>query len=462
HQGTHGKLFALGLADRVLIASHAVWFYLGKILWPSGLAFSYPHWTLQPWNPLSYCWLLAAIVAAYAIYCAREDLGRGVEVAAVFFVATLSPMLGFIMLYTFLYSFVADHYQYLACLGPIALISAGIVKLAQSSPKYRPVIYAGASAIVLVLAWLTYLQCGIYHDSKTIWADTLEKNPDSLLANFDLGNDLMTAANDIADPTIRNIALKDSLERYNHALAIDPKYVGAWANRAQLLASLGRPEEARADYEHAVSLEPGNATAQNEYGIFLRKQGDPAGAAVHFRAASEAQPHWMPYRKNLIDALMAAHDFAGVLSEYQAIEGYFPNLPQSHIQLGPAWLNLGKPSEAIREYREALRLAPDSVEAQTRLAWLLATVRDPALRNPSEALELAEKACALTERENAVALNTLAAAYAANKRFDDAVNTCKEALAIAQHAGDKPLAATIQEHLRLYQTGHTLYDAKPQ
>ena len=73
HQGTHGKLFALGLGERVLVANHAVWFYIGKLIWPVNLTFSYPHWTLHPWRSYSYGWLLAGIILCYAIYCARED-----------------------------------------------------------------------------------------------------------------------------------------------------------------------------------------------------------------------------------------------------------------------------------------------------------------------------------------------------------------------------------------------------
>src|SRR6266567_2928565 len=122
HQGTRGPLFALSPIERILIASRAVWFYLGKLFWPSNLTFIYPRWTISSTRLLDYAWLLTAAGLCAAIYFARRYVGRGVEVAAVFFVATLSPVLGFIMLYTFRYTFVADHYQYLASIGPIALV----------------------------------------------------------------------------------------------------------------------------------------------------------------------------------------------------------------------------------------------------------------------------------------------------------------------------------------------------
>ncbi|PYL22129.1 MAG: O-GlcNAc transferase, partial [Verrucomicrobia bacterium] len=118
HQGTNRAVFTfLSPIERILVASRAVWFYLSKIFWPSNLTFIYPRWNISPADLLDYVWLLAGIAACVVIYFLRRYFGRSVEVAAAFFVVTLSPVLGFIMLFTFRYAFVADHYQYLACIG---------------------------------------------------------------------------------------------------------------------------------------------------------------------------------------------------------------------------------------------------------------------------------------------------------------------------------------------------------
>src|SRR5216110_4048016 len=187
HQGTHGPLFALSPLERTLVASHAVWFYLGKLLWPSNLIFIYPKWTIAATRALDYTWLLAGVALCFVIYLARRYLGRGVEVAAVFFVATLSPVLGFIMLYTFRYTFVADHYQYLACIGPIALVSAGLVNLADMLKHYRVFILTAALCVVAVLAALTWRQAAMYGDIETLWRTTLARNHDCWMAHNNLG-----------------------------------------------------------------------------------------------------------------------------------------------------------------------------------------------------------------------------------------------------------------------------------
>src|SRR5579872_2526847 len=137
HQQTIGGVFEMGLVDRCLIASRALWFYAGKLLWPVNLTFSYPRWNISSADPWGYVWILATAAAGIAIFRWRESFRRGPAVAALFFAATLAPTLGFIVYYTFRYTFVADHYQYLACLGPLALLAAGLEKLQIGKPIVR-------------------------------------------------------------------------------------------------------------------------------------------------------------------------------------------------------------------------------------------------------------------------------------------------------------------------------------
>jgi len=173
--------------ERILIASRAVWFYLSKLIWPSNLTFIYPKWNISAAHPLDYAWLPAGIGLCVVIYFVRRYVGRGVEVAAAFFVATLSPVLGFIMLYTFRYTFVADHYQYLASIGPIALASAGVAKLADNFKRRRPLILSVAVCLIVTLALLTWRQAAMYGDIEALWRTTLARNPSCWMAHNNLG-----------------------------------------------------------------------------------------------------------------------------------------------------------------------------------------------------------------------------------------------------------------------------------
>src|SRR5882757_1371853 len=175
HQGTHGPIFAISPLERLLIASRAIWFYLGKLFWPSNLTFIYPRWIVSPTHLLEYAWLAALGGLCAVISFARRYVGRSLEVAALFFVATLSPVLGFIMLYTFRYTFVADHYQYLASIGPIALISAGVAQTAKSLDFEKRVLPAFGAILFAVLGVLTWQQSSSYADIETLWRTTIAR-----------------------------------------------------------------------------------------------------------------------------------------------------------------------------------------------------------------------------------------------------------------------------------------------
>ncbi|TAK93880.1 MAG: tetratricopeptide repeat protein, partial [Verrucomicrobia bacterium] len=246
HQGTEGKLFHLGLVERVLLASRAMWFYLGKLLWPANLIFSYPKWTIQTSALSAWLWLVAGVLAAAFICALRRRMGRGLAVAAIFFVATLSPLLGFVMLYTFRYTFVADHYQYVACIGPLALAAAVWKFFCERwGRRGRWLQIFGAAGIIALLATLTWRQCGMYRDAETLWRATLARNPGSSLAHNNLGTLLM-----------RSGRTDEAIPHFEAALAAQPDYAVACHNLGRALAEKGLLDAAIARFEQAVRLDP--------------------------------------------------------------------------------------------------------------------------------------------------------------------------------------------------------------
>jgi tetratricopeptide (TPR) repeat protein len=230
-----------------------VWFYAGKLLWPANLTFSYPRWTISASDPRAYGWVLATAALGVAIWRARRWAGRSVEVAAAFFAATLSPVLGFIMLYTFLYSFVADHYQYLACIGPIALAAAGMKiglgRVAWGKPFLQPALCA---ALLMTLGTLTWRQCGMYANNETLWQATLARNPDSWLAHNNLGTALRQKGR-----------VDEAITHYQKALQIMPDNESVHFNLARAFYQKGKVDQAIAQFQLALQIEPADLEAQN-------------------------------------------------------------------------------------------------------------------------------------------------------------------------------------------------------
>jgi tetratricopeptide (TPR) repeat protein len=264
--GTHGALFAYGGPERLIIAGHAFWFYLGELVWPVHLLASYPRWPVDPRDPLAYGGALAVVVLGLVIWRLRARMGRGPEVAFLFFGLTLTPLLGFIMLYTFLFSFVADHYQYAACLGPIALAAAALsVRGERQGQGRRWVQPLAGAALLLILGSLTWRQCGRFASSETLWRATLERNPSSWLAHVNLGEALVDEGR-----------VDEAVAHWRAALKLNPGDALAWYDLGVAGSQAGRVEEAVNDYEKALEFEPDLTAAGDKLAWILATSPIPA------------------------------------------------------------------------------------------------------------------------------------------------------------------------------------------
>ena len=443
HQGTNRGVFPfLNPIERILVASRAVWFYLSKIFLPSNLTFIYPRWNISPPDLLDYIPLLAGIAACVAIYFLRRYLGRSVEVAAAFFVATLSPVLGFIMLFTFRYTFVADHYQYLACIGPIALASAGVVSLSDKFTQYRPVIVSVASLIVASLSVLTWRQAATYADIETLWSTTLARNPECWMAHTNLGLVLLQKGK-----------IDDGIAHYRSALQMQPDWWDAEYNLGTALLAKGQPDEAILHCERAVSMRPTDPDSRVSLGDALLQKGRIDEAIAHYQKAMMLHPDHFLARYGLGHALLEKGEFDSAIQVCRSALLLRPWDADCHTTLAIALEEKGNPTEAIQHYQKALELAPRSIPTLTNLAWLMATSQDASVRNGPKAVELAGRADLLVGGTNTLVLRTLAAAYAESGEFANAIRTARSAMQLARMHGEDHLTTDLDQQIALYQLG---------
>jgi tetratricopeptide (TPR) repeat protein len=443
HQGTsHGVFPFLSPIERLLVASRAVWFYLSKIFWPSNLTFIYPRWNISPAHLLDYVWLLVGIVACATLYFLRRRVGRAIEVAAAFFVATLSPVLGFIMLFTFRYTFVADHYQYLACIGPIALASAGVVGLATAFWHYRAAIVSAVLLMVTTLWILTWWQAGTYRDIETLWRTTLARNPACWMADTNLGLVLLQKGR-----------TDEAIAHYRSALQMQPDWWDAEYNLGAALLRKGQVDQAILHCEKAVAMRPTDPDAQVSLGEALLQKGRIDDAIAHYREATMIRPDDFLAQYGLGHALLEQGELDSAIQVCRAALAIRPADADCHTTLAIALEEKGKPAEAIQHYEKALEIAPQSIPALTNFAWLLATSQDSSLRNGRKAVELAGQADQLVGGTNTLVLRTLAAAYAENGEFADAIRTAQSAMQLARMHEEDSLTADLDQQITLYQLG---------
>src|SRR5947208_473870 len=440
HQGTRMAVLALGPVERILVASRAVWFYLGKLIWPSNLTFIYPRWTIVSTHSLAYAWLLAGAGLCAVIYFVRRYVGRGVEVAAAFFVATLSPVLGFIMLYTFRYTFVADHYQYLACIGPIALASEGVVSLADVLKQSRPLVLSAALCVVAVLAVLTWRQAAIYTDIEALWGTTLARNPGCWMAHNNLGIVLFQKGD-----------TDEAVAHYRTTFEMQPDFWDAEYNLGIALLSKGQVDEAIAHCSNAVRIAPNDPDALVALGNALLQKERIDDAIIHYQKALAMRPDYFLAHHSLGHAFLEKGDLDAAISHCRPALLIQPQNADTHTKLAIALDEKGQTAEAIQHYEKALEISPRSVSALTNLAWLLATCSNASFRNGTKALELAREADQLSGGTNTFVLHALAAAYAESGQFGKAIEIARAAMQLAQTQGDNSLAGALQQEIALYE-----------
>src|SRR5205814_7390806 len=198
--------------QHVLISADAIWFYLLKLIWPHPLIFIYPRWDVDPSRWFAWIPLVALLVVATVLFIKRNTALRPVAFAFAYFVITLFPVLDFFDVYFFRYSFVSDHFQYLASMGPLALAGAGIVTGCNRLPAPRRLSALSSTSrhgavvttplvgicgvLLLSLVFLTLRQTALYHDLVTLYTRTLARNPGCWMAHYNLG----IALNDQGNP----------------------------------------------------------------------------------------------------------------------------------------------------------------------------------------------------------------------------------------------------------------------
>ncbi len=352
------------LAERLQIASHALWFYVGKIVWPVDLAVIYPFWDVGVGNLAEWGYVAAAFALAAGLWLARKRVGRGPLAGALFFLVTLSPVLGFVDYGYMQFSFVADRFQYLAGIGVLAVfIGAGTRAAGRLPAGTRKGVLGVALLGVAALAGLSWKQSHVYRDPVVFFSHIIAHNPQARDAHLNLGNalwkagrrDEMLAPSRIAvqqrpdsAPAYNNLGLalrhRDELDEaeqvFRRGWEIDPRDKRILMNLGETIRRQGRPEESLQWYDAFLKLERDAAMAHAGKGDALFHLGRHDEAVVHLRKALSLEP-------NMAQA------------------------PLIHVLIGDAEQEMGRFEAAKRHYEYALEADPALTRAHAALLDLL-------------------------------------------------------------------------------------------
>ena len=414
-------VLALGysLTERTLIAARALWFYAGKLLWPSSLAVIYPLWDILVSDPLAWGYLIAAVSLAVALWGFRYQLGRGPLAGALFFAVTLSPVLGFVDYGYMEYAFVADRFQYLAGIGVIAVV----IGTASHGVRHLPDLWQKgawgvAAVVIVVLGLMTWQQASIWKDNETLNRHIIAHNPQARSAHLNLGNALS-----------RQGRHEEALAAYRVEIQRRPDYFKTHIGLGATLDALGRYEEAETHLRRAIALNPQTGHAHSYLGSVLYNQGRYEEAIAAHRVAIEQDSGFVEAHFNLGVVLDKLGRYEEAETHLRRAIALNPQDTDSHQELTEALFRIGQsaqeneqPEVAAEYYMRALEIDPYYTKAIRRLAHLRSDQQ-----HYDEALELFQRLVDI-DPSNAVAQENMGVVLFYLGRRDEALQRLDQAL----------------------------------
>jgi len=427
----HGALraeWSHPLAERMLAVPRVFLFYASKIVLPIRMSFLYPQWEIDPARIEAYgpAVLLAGLLAL--LWRLRKRIPPLARFGLGHYFVTLLPASGLVNFYFLRYSFVQNHFQYLAGLGiliVLALSGAEIVRRsAGRAPRARLGWVLGA-AVVVGCSLLTFRECRIYRDEESLWRHTIAANPEAWLAHNNLGRALVRrgeheeamrhfrraleirpsfpeahvnvglhalrqgdvdramdsfetalAARPAFAVAHRNLAeayaMKEmhdeAIEQCRKALALEPDHAETHVVLGSAYRGKGMLDEAERSLRRALGIKPNQAVAYYNLGFVERDRGRWIEAASLFERAAAIDPSFVDALNELGNTYLSANDPARATAAYQRSLAVHPNQVGTHYNLGLAYQSAGKIDEAISHYNKALEIQPDFSWAHFNLA----------------------------------------------------------------------------------------------
>jgi tetratricopeptide (TPR) repeat protein len=420
--------------------------YIEKTVWPSQLAALYP-FNIAGLSPAVVvpCAVIFLLVSALCIYAGRRR--RYLAVGWLWYVGTLVPTIGLVQAGG---QAMANRYMYIPIIGLLIIIVWGINDLTATWRHRGKFLALPAAAVLLCAIVLTRIQVAYWRDDITLFKHTLSVTENNAVVEMCYGCCLAEAGR--AD---------EGLPHLEKAVRISPNFFEARNKLGILYMRQGKLDEAIKCFTKLLPLKKDSEELHYNLALALSGQKRYDEAIKHFTAVLDLNPNYFDTREKMGIVLLAA----GRTNE--AIARFNEALPASadkvniYTNLGTAYLIQGNNEMAIQSWTKALQLKPDNAVNLNNLAWLLATREEVSAEDANKAVRFAEDACKLTGYKEPALLDTLAAAYAAAGRFDDAVAIANKAIDVARASGKEFAASRIQERLKLYQAGRRYQGKMP-
>ena len=363
HVGAQGDEFDFNFIERCLIAGRALWFYLYKLIWPSDIMFIYPRWNIDAGQWWQYLYTLSYLIFLACLFFLRNRIGRGPLAAVLIFSGTLFPALGFLNVYPHRFSFVADHFQYLASIAIIVVICAAVSVFSAkvfTSPSKRRVLGVIAGLLFLNLGLKTAFLNFSYADVVTLWEDTIARNDKCWLAYNNLANAYLKKEN-----------FEKTISLAKRAIELKPDYDLAYVNLAVSYYYTRQYDSALSSYLKAIDLLEQSIDARDTYyfvtaphcyeyvGMLYKQRGEWEASKRYLEKSIALRPDFWLSHKTLGEVYAHEGKMTDAIASLNKAVALHPDDAHTHYALGKVLSKTGDYVQAINQYERAMELRPD-------------------------------------------------------------------------------------------------------
>lgn len=378
-----------GWFSRLGLAGSSLSFYAWKAVWPAGLLPIYPQWQINPpslW--LLGPWAMIVVLTAWS-WSRRAAWGRHALLGGGWFVLHLLPFVGFVPISFMRFTWVMDHFTYVALPGLIGLTLAG----AQALPRPHFAL-TGLIATAALLTGISRIDAARYRDSRIFWEHAVAHHGRSAIAHNNLGRALadhdewsralgafeealrLNPASFEARLNLGNTLRKlgrttESLEYLQAAVRQKPDVAAAHHALGQTQETLGRTDEAKASYQRALRLDPNYVVAMDSHGQSLARAGRHAEAQDVFTAALRANPKLPEVHHHLAMSLNAVGKTVEALAHFEDAARLAPDSAEAHNNLAAALVAAGRLADAVGSFERAVALRGEFIDARLNLGLVL-------------------------------------------------------------------------------------------
>ncbi len=419
--------------------------YLVKTFWPTGLSPHYPYPTVMPfWPGLAAGAVLLGVTAGVLWRTRRAPY---LFTGWFWYLGTLLPVIGLVQVGL---QAMADRYTYVPLIGIFIMVAWGAAELL-APLRYGRAVLVGIGAFIAAACFAgTWIQTQYWRDSIILFQRSLDVCPENnSLAEHNLAHALALVGDQ-----------RDAIPRFREAMRGHPEFFMCQYNWGNSVGLQGKLDEAIAHYQEAIRYSPGYEQAYYQLGNAFALQLKLDEARTNFLMAIRLKPDYVEAQTKLGNLLLLQGSNTEAMVHLRAAVTMQPDYDDGQYYLGAALARERKFAEAAACFRAAVAVSPQHASALNDLAWLLATQTDPQIRNPAEAVQLAERACKATRVPDPGYLDTLGVAYSEAGRFADAIKVTEQASAVATAAGNPALASEMRGRLDAYRAGKSYTQSK--